>query len=158
MKKILIVYGSIILIMIIIGLIRFNPFNRILPSSEDQNQSQGTVKVANREINVFIADDAKETQVGLSNRKSLNKDEGMLFIFKEPGNYAFWMKDMKFPIDIIFLNNNKIVTIFQDVKPGDLSLRQPTEQANRVLEINSGLSKEYNLKKGDIVEYENIGS
>ena len=45
---------------------------------------------------------------GLSERQSLAEDKGMLFLFEKPDHYAFWMKGMEFPLDIIFINGDKI--------------------------------------------------
>jgi uncharacterized membrane protein (UPF0127 family) len=79
----------------------------------------------------------------------------MLFVFEQPDYYSFWMKDMKFPIDIIFINKNKIVDIFQDVPVPKNNNNLPTyttgEKADKVLEINAGLSNTYKIKIGDNV-------
>src|SRR5258708_9701673 len=70
-----------------------------------------TVSIDNHTYTVIVVKTDKERQVGLSERQSLSLDQGMLFTFDKPDLYLFWMKNMKFPIDIIFINNNHIVTI-----------------------------------------------
>lgn len=122
-----------------------------------------TVSVNNQSIKVTVAESTEDKQIGLSKFSSLPKDEGMLFPFERPGRYPFWMKEMKFPIDIIYLNKNKVVTVFENVEPPknkneNPPIYQPTEQADNVLEINAGLSKEYGIKKGTEVKYENISN
>jgi uncharacterized protein len=81
----------------------------------------------------------------------------MLFVFDKADYYSFWMKNMKFPIDIIFIRGDKIVSISKNAvapKSADASLPiyKPEAPVDKVLEINSGLSDKHNIKKGDKVE------
>jgi uncharacterized membrane protein (UPF0127 family) len=67
------------------------------------------------------------------------------------------MKGMKFSIDIIYIQNNKIVDVFQNLPFPKSEFDQPvivesTQNSNYVLEINAGLSKKYNFKNGDIAQ------
>lgn len=61
----------------------------------------GTEKVT---VMVEIADSPKEREKGLMNRTTLKDDTGMLFVFQEPQMMAFWMKDTKIPLDILFFD------------------------------------------------------
>lgn len=114
------------------------------------------ITIKNKSFNLLYAKSNKEKEVGLSEKKSLPEDQAMLFTFDTAGLYPFWMRDMKFPIDIIFINNNKIVTIFSAQPPkftsDALPIYKPDEPANMVLEINAGLSDKYGFKKGDDVK------
>lgn len=117
--------------------------------------------VNNNTFNLLLAKSDKETQIGLSEKKSLDENTGMLFVFSKPGYYSFWMKNMKFPIDIIYIKNNKIVTIHENVQPPrsveeSLQIYKPEEPADKVLEINAGLSKKHNIKKGNDIRIEGI--
>lgn len=119
----------------------------------------GKVTVKERTFNVFIQRTPEELQKGLSGRNSLGNDQGMLFLFEQPGDLTFWMKDMKFPIDIIFINGNRIVSISENAQPPKspeetLPLYKATAPADKVLEINAGLSKEYGLKPGDTLSFD----
>lgn len=121
-----------------------------------------TTKVTIKE-HEFLASVAKtntEKEIGLSNKTSLTDDAGTLFIFEKSDYYPFWMKNMKFPIDIIFINNNRIVTIFLNQKvpnPNEnIPIVKPEEPSDMVLEINANLSNKYNFKKGDEVKIENL--
>ena len=113
-----------------------------------------------RSFTVAIADDPKERMNGLSGKEKLQKDRGMLFIFEKPDNYSFWMRDMKFPLDIIFVRGDKIVKIYHNVPaPLDqegLPIYQTPIPSDRMLEINAGLSKEYGFKEGQEVKFENL--
>lgn len=117
-----------------------------------------TIKINNHTFSLILAKDEKDKQIGLSKYDKIDKDKGMLFIFDKTDFYPFWMKDMKFPIDIIFINGNKIVTIYAEVPTakGNLVLYTPTEPADRVLEVKAQTSTKYNFRVGDTVEYKNV--
>ncbi|SRR5581483_2072325 len=117
-----------------------------------------TIKIDGHTFSLILAKDEKDKQIGLSKYSKIDQDKGMLFIFDKADFYPFWMKDMKFPIDIIFINGNKIVTIYAEVPTsnGNLILYTPTEPADRVLEVKAQTSTKYNFKVGDSVEYKNI--
>lgn len=120
-------------------------------------KQKSSVLIDGKTFYVSIANTDEQKAKGLSIYKSLPLDSGMIFPFQNSGYYPFWMKEMKFPIDIIYIQNNKIVEIFEDV-PAPLSQDQqlpiyrPGTKANYVLEINAGLSKEFGFKKGDAVK------
>ena len=107
-------------------------------------------------FSVEIADENYEKVLGLSNRDSLNENQAMLFIFKEETIPNFWMKDMKFPIDIIWIDENlEISEISKNLKPCEEDFCptfKPKEKIKYVLEINAGLSEEFNFEVGDEVK------
>lgn len=109
------------------------------------------VVVNNQKWRVEVANTSALRTRGLSYRESLAENSGMLFVFDKPDFYGFWMLGMKFPIDIIFIDENmKIVDIFRDVKPETYpNSFKPSKKSLYVFEVNSGESK--NLKIGDIV-------
>lgn len=121
---------------------------------------QTTVTVNNKVFSVKVAKTEEDRQIGLSKTNSLASSSGMLFIFDTPGLYTFWMKDMKFPIDILFINGNKITDIFENVPiPADASNLQtyvPTEPADKVLELPAGTVSSAQIKKGDSVTIKNL--
>lgn len=115
----------------------------------------GSVIIDDIKVKVEIADEPLEMAKGLSNRKSLDEDHGMLFVFAEPGQPAFWMKDMEFPIDIIWIKNDVVIDIAPNlpvVAAEFLSTYSPKEPANYVLEVNAGFAKENGIKVGDKVD------
>lgn len=118
--------------------------------------------VQDKSFNLLIAKTDKEKQIGLSDTDSLSSDSAMLFTFEKADYYSFWMKNMKFPIDIIFIKDNKIVTIYNNVEPAtnnkELAVYQPQEPADSVLEINAGLAEKYGFKKDMEIKYENLGN
>lgn len=128
-----------------------------------QQQEPVEVAIGEQTYQVEVARTQEEKETGLSSKESLNDNQGMLFVFEKPGFYSFWMKKMNFPIDIIYIKDDKIVTIYKNVQPPEnenqsLSILQPTEAADKVLEIKAGLAEKYNYKKNDTVIYENLSS
>lgn len=121
------------------------------------NKSTPTATIDNK---IFILDVAKtdiQKGRGLSIYNSLPINKGMVFPFQKSDYYAFWMKDMKFPIDIIYINKNKIVDIFKNVpapksQSASLPIIKPKNLSDTVLEINAELSDKYNFKIGDLVK------
>lgn len=103
-------------------------------------------------LRLEIADtDAARVQ-GLSDRASLDADAGMLFIFPSRGIYPFWMKDMHFPLDMIWIDGDRIVEIATLPPPASSTIvpatHTPLHAADKILEINAGTAKEMGLKPG----------
>lgn len=102
----------------------------------------------------LAANEARRAK-GLGGRQSLGENEAMLFKFSGNGFHSFWMKDMVFPIDIIWIQDTVIVDIQKDaaipISQDDSQIYTPENQANYVLEINAGLVERYGFKIGDLV-------
>lgn len=117
--------------------------------------SSQTATINDQTINLSLANTPELREKGLSGRESLPENDGMLFTFDTPGYYGFWMKEMQFPIDIIFMNDGRVVTIYQNVQPAEegqsLYIYKPEEPANQVLELNANRSQELNIQKGDTI-------
>lgn len=113
----------------------------------------GKVIIGEKELRVELADTAAKRQEGLSGRDNLKENTGMLFVFDVPGEYGIWMKDMKFPIDIIWTQNDKIIDIIPNVSPDDQETTYyPREEANFVLEMNAGFVEENDIELGGNVD------
>mgnify|MGYP001579355948 CR=1 FL=1 len=112
-------------------------------------------RIGERTFKVEVADTLVSRAQGLSGREELKEDEGMLFLFGVPARQGFWMKDMKFSIDIIWIRGEKIVGFSENLPPqGDTPLALldtygPPEAADKALEINAGLVSRYGFKVGD---------
>ena len=118
-----------------------------------------TVKINNKELHVYLAKSQEEWQQGLSGMSGLAQDEGMLFIFDEPGIYYMWMKDMNFPIDIIWISDNfKVVDYKENARPEDYPKERfgPKELARYALELNAGWISKNHIQIGDKLWY-NVG-
>lgn len=103
-------------------------------------------------VTVEVVSSAAEMARGLSSRTQLKDDTGMLFVFSVEGPYRFWMKDMKFPLDIIWINDKKeIVAVAEDLTPclpNDCPLYTAPKNARYVLEVNAGYAKKHNIRQG----------
>ena len=113
------------------------------------------VRIAGQNIKVELASTPVEKTKGLSGRSELQEGEGMLFVFSAPGRYPFWMKDMNFPIDIIWLSEDmEVVYIKKDARPELYPEIYGSDiDSKYVLEVVAGFSEKYNLKVGDRVEF-----
>ena len=108
-------------------------------------------------IPVEVADTLKKRSLGLGNRPYLKKGWGMLFVFEERKPHRFWMKDMQFPLDIIWLDNHRIVHIIHNAKPAS-SDNEPDVMTspvpvNFVLESAAGRATKLRLKKGQQMKF-----
>ena len=73
----------------------------------------------------------------------------MLFVFDKPDTYGFWMKDMRFPIDIIWISGDKVIYVLSEVHPDSYpNLFKPPIPVDKVLEINAGLSRKLGITEG----------
>ena len=107
-----------------------------------------------RTIDIEIADNDYQTQTGLMYRSKLETNHGMLFIFADTQFRNFYMKNTKIPLDIIYLDETKtIVSIQKNAKPFDETSLPSEAPAKFVLEINGGLSDEWQIEVGDRVDY-----
>ena len=100
---------------------------------------------------VEVRDTEEGRDQGLSGRESLGEDEGMLFVFDQPGIYGFWMKEMKFPLDFIWIRDNVVMEVMEKVGIEKMDIR-PKEAVDKVLEVNSGWVERQGVKIGDAVK------
>lgn len=110
-----------------------------------------TVFLADVALQVTYADDPAERQLGLSGTASLKETQGKLFFFDTPDYYGMWMKDMNYPIDILWINNDlTVVHIEKNVQPDSYpNTYYPSAPARFVLELNAFFTDQYNIKVGD---------
>lgn len=113
------------------------------------------LKLNNDKISLIIADTEEEREKGLGDRESMPYDTAMLFVFDTPDTYGFWMKDMKFPLDIVWLNENKeVVYIKENAQPESYPEGFiPPQKSLYVIELNAGLVSKYGIKVGNILNF-----
>jgi len=116
------------------------------------------VTIDGTSISVDVSTTTAEIDQGLSGRPTLGTLDGMLFIFNSPSLYRFWMPDMYFPLDMIWIGSDmKVVDISKDVPPlpnvNNPIFYQPDSPAQYVLEVNAGFSNAHNIVPGDSVEF-----
>ena len=105
-----------------------------------------------------IVDNPITRAKGLSNETFLPENEGMLFIFPMESRPSFWAKNMQYPIDIIYINEDDVITyMVKNVPPcsddDQCPKYRPKNPISKVLEINAGQSKKWGIHVGDVVQY-----
>jgi len=144
-------------------------------TSEHENQQQGPVASGTKPSNngyrqvsiavngVELVTDIAETNdqrtVGLAVKDTLNENEAMLFVFSTEWTHSFWMKNMKFPIDIIWLDAHKeVVHIEHSLEPclpdSTCQTYEPNVDSLYVLETVAGFAQKYNVTEGTRVEFD----
>ena len=110
-----------------------------------------TLTIGETKIAVEIADTDASRARGLSGRPSLAENTGLLFIFDRADYHSFWMKKMRFPIDIIWLDDNwRVVDLTENISPQDFPKTYPPRAPARyVLEINAGFIADHQITIGD---------
>lgn len=119
-----------------------------------QRPRKTSVFLGGTEVAVTIADTPDSRTLGLGTRDKLGDNEGMLFVFDDDQPYGFWMKDMRFPIDIIWFDaNRRIVYAKEHADPSSYpGVFVPSAPARYVLEVPAGFFSLHHLKVGDAFE------
>jgi len=144
-------------------IIAFFTISKAPPQKTQHGAITPNIQIEDTVIPVELAKTPTEQERGLSYRASLDTNKGMLFVFQKPDTYRFWMPRMNFPIDIIWIDENKrIISINENVPPLEDTLKpiyyQPTQPALYVLEVNANFSREHNIKTGNQVTFQNIAN
>lgn len=105
---------------------------------------------------IEISDDPEKRSKGLGSREELCDDCGMVFLFDKPGYYSFWMKDMKFALDFIWIAGDKIIDIDENIPPDYSGILKPETPVDKVLEVNAGVCGKYKIEMGDEIKI-NLG-
>lgn len=97
-----------------------------------------TVRIEQRVWSVEIADTPAERTRGLGYRDRLCTDCGMLFVFDTPNRHSFWMKGMRFPLDLVFIDGDRVLSVERRVAADDPRVFTPPAPVTAVLEVNAG--------------------
>jgi len=118
---------------------------------------EARVVIRGASVGVEVADEPAEQIRGLSGREALAWDRGMLFVYDEPGLPAFWMKDMHFDIDLVWIREGRVVDVTHRVPhavPPPLPTYRPRETVDTVLEVPAGVAQAHGWRRGDRVRVE----
>lgn len=104
-------------------------------------------------IEAEVADTLSRRMQGLSGRSGLSENTGMLFVFEEDDRHGIWMRDMRFPIDILWLDSTlKVVSLKEYVDPASYpETFYPSEPVRYVLELPAGFTSVHGITEGDQV-------
>jgi len=147
MSRTQLLWGSAILILMA-GL--FLGFNTSSPPPTDSSPATRTVTIGGVLVHVEVVDNDALRAQGLSGHAPLAPDEGMLFVFDADGIYPFWMKDMLFSIDILWLDaQGRVVHIEKNVSPETYPASfTPGSPARYVLEVPAGFADQHDIQIG----------
>ena len=113
---------------------------------------QVNMTISGQTFRVEVADTWLSRMRGLQNRTGIAPDQGMLFVFPRESRPGFWMKDVSFPLDVVFLNQEKtIVEVFESLPPcngGICPTYKPSQPVKYALELPAGTIKKLNLSAG----------
>ena len=170
MKQILLPLAAVAFIITILGVLNKypnaskqalqNPGGFIQTAVEKNIYDKKEIKIGDKSILVEVVDTQKTRNKGLSGREKLEVNQGMLFVFETQNvNPGFWMKDMKFSIDIIWINDDKVSQISKEVPipaPNTpdraLPIYTPESAIDYVLEVSAGFSDKNGILVGDAVD------
>jgi uncharacterized protein len=108
--------------------------------------------INNHILYIDLALNEKERVQGLSGRKNLKEDYGMLFVYPSKEKFEFWMKDMNFPLDFIWISDTTIVDLSRNIPiytNNQFTRVKPVSNVNKILEVNAGTIDKYSIKIGD---------
>ena len=122
-----------------------------------------TAQIGANKVKLEVASTPAQITRGLMYRQALPEDSGMVFIFHPVDAVKFWMAHCFISLDMLFINDGKIVKIFENVPPCHESDEKqcptypsPSEPAitvTEVLEVNGGYAKRHGIKEGDTVKF-----
>jgi len=97
-----------------------------------------TLQAGMHQIRAAVAQTSEQRQIGLMFRREMAQHEGMLFVFEQPSEQCFWMKNTPLPLSIAFLNDDGTVVNVADMKPQSLDSHCSAKPVRYVLEMNQG--------------------
>ncbi|MDD5749201.1 MAG: DUF192 domain-containing protein [Patescibacteria group bacterium] len=128
-----------------------------------QSPSEARAEIKGQIFDLVIASDPGQWSIGLSGRPALAPDQAMLFVFPDYQVRSFWMKDMNFAIDILWLADNQVVGFAKNIQPpaqgtneDDLERYVSPVPVNLVLEVVAGTIDRLNIEKGDIINLKGL--
>ena len=148
----------LLLVLVAVSLIGFWLARFYFFSSENRETKKTTLLINGQELQVEIADSFLKRQQGLVGRTTLAENQGMLFVFEKPGRYSFWMKDMRFSLDFIWLKDNQVLETSENVPAPQNAAESPVvvkpqQPVDKVLEVNAGTVKRLNISTGDKIAF-----
>ena len=122
--------------------------------NHEQSSSLRKLEINKTTVNIEIAANQGQKIKGLSGKNYLPANQGILFVEDESKKISIWMKDMRFAIDIVWIDENfKIIHIENNVQPDSFpKIFSSQEPARYVLEVNAGFTTENNIKVGDKIK------
>ncbi len=113
----------------------------------------GTVRINGHPIQVEIAATEDDRAMGLMFREGLPDGHGMLFLYEEPRQLSFWMKNTVIPLSLAYINKRGEIVQFEDMQPGTLAEHCSVAPVPHALEVRQGWFRENDIQVGDLVDF-----
>ena len=149
---------AVVAFIVLVGLLTQGKLGFLIPTASPiPVANTKTIRVNNIEVEVEIAKSDEERSKGLSGREDLDRNGGMIFVFNKDSKPTFWMKDTKIALDIIWINDDKVVGIEKNVQP---EIGKPDSEMKRytapssidyVLEVDGGFSDRNSIELGQTI-------
>jgi hypothetical protein len=119
-----------------------------------QKYETTTVYIGKKQLTAILADSFIKKMIGLMFRSGLDPDTVMLFDFGYSNRHGIWMRNMRFPIDILWVSESlKVIDFAEGVTPSSGSkVNRPSAEARYVIEAESGFTSRNNIEKGEVVK------
>ncbi len=104
-------------------------------------------------MKVEVADTSESRQLGLMHRKSLDPDEGMLFVFEEEQKLSFWMKNTSIPLSIAYISKHGEIKEIHHMEPFSQKPVPSRYSVLYALEVNQGFFEEKGIGPGDRIQF-----
>jgi UDP-GlcNAc:undecaprenyl-phosphate GlcNAc-1-phosphate transferase len=141
-------FGGIIVSFVFLSSIFFWRINTNQPIFDVDKK----IEINSNIIEVKVAQTFEETYQGLSGVKKITNSQGMLFVYEDFGFCRHIMRGMLFDLDFVFLRNGEVVSVKKNIPRDFKGTIKTSQECNQVLEINSGMIEELNIKIGDIIK------
>ncbi len=141
-----------IIVLLLAGVMAYVGFGVL----QDQMRPRTTVRLGDGVFSAYLARTDAEREKGLGGVVDLPPTKAMLFVFPTDARHGIWMKDMRIPIDVVWLDKDKkVIYIVRDMRPtSPLETYAPEGPARYVLEMAAGVARQRNIKVGDVAVFE----
>lgn len=127
----------------------------LIDKTKKKDYSKVLLKIKDKEIDTEVVFSSEAKAQGLSNRESLENGEAMLFLMSKEDHPNFVMREMNFPLDIVFINKGEVVKVFHQAEPEGITYRRNYNYgpADMVLELPGGYFVDNNLELGASISF-----
>lgn len=157
MPKVALVFLAVLIAAGLFFLVSFEEDEGGVPSLPERLVTGEVLYFDDVAVRLEFAETEEKRQKGLSGRANLARGTGLFFVFPESDLHGIWMRDMRFPIDIIWFNEDLVVVdTAMNVTPATFpKVFQPQAPARYILETNYGFVEVYGIEPGDKAEFRN---
>jgi uncharacterized membrane protein (UPF0127 family) len=141
----------------ILGFVGFAFISGALLFQIEGGSDRAELKIGDEVFSMRVARSNSELNQGLSGTESMPENEALLFMFPYSNRWGIWMKDMNYPIDIVWLDENKkVLHIEHDVKPESYpaTTYEPESPAKYVVELKAGAAKAHRITIGSQADFD----